>query len=87
MTITRYREIKHPDRQHEAVQLAGDNDWHAIAEWCGGEVRQMQLPGGDPYPVLYIDDEGAVAGDWIVGHPSGFHVWVAEAFPRYFQPA
>jgi hypothetical protein len=83
-----FRDVKHPDCTYEAIQLPEDRDaWTAIAEWCGGEVRQVQLPGGDPYPVLYIGNDGAVAGDWIVHQASGFYVWVPEAFPRYFQPA
>jgi hypothetical protein len=86
MTIRQYREIRHPERILDARQLTDVADWTPIAEWCGCEVKTVQLPGGDPYPVLYIGDEGAVADDWIVGQPSGFHVWVPDAFPRYFEP-
>lgn len=85
-----FREVRDKNRVQEAVHLTDDVDWQEVADWCDGEIRDMCHPGGVPYRVLYLGadrSEGAVVGDWIVSHSDGFHVWVDEAFPRYYEPA
>lgn len=68
--VRRFR-VRSPDVR--AVQLTGDADWEAIADWCGGQlVDREQGDSGEYETVLLIPSQSGMPlhdgriGDWVV---------------------
>jgi hypothetical protein len=75
-----------------AVHLTEDEDWDAIAVWCGGENRQRELADSGEYEgYLRVSTLNgtvdATEGDWIVRDSRGFTVWEHTAFTCNHRPA
>lgn len=79
----------------DAIQVTSEN-MNAVAEWCGGEVRdQVEIKGGvrnKNQAHIYLTAVGyrrqtmAFPGDWILCSGESFRVYTDKAFKHSFEP-
>jgi hypothetical protein len=82
----------------EAVQLVddpakSDPGWEAIADWCGGRLRNHEIADSGEYETVLViptleGDMTAVGGDWIIKGVAGeFYPCQDHIFQRTYEPA